>query len=94
MKAQVKSTAKSIVDEAKEKGRAALYSSKELDARYMCTFEWGLYSTVINHRSIDSQSTESVLVRLKVVDFLYSLIRTGLTSRFRIDRTIFANGNR
>ncbi len=28
----------------------------------------------------DSQSTESVLVRLKVVDFLYSLMRTGLTS--------------
>lgn len=41
---------------------------------------WGLYSTVINHRAIDSQSTESVLVRLKVVDFLYSLMRTGLTS--------------
>ena len=31
-------------------------------------FEWDLYSTVINHRVIDSQSPESVLVRLREVD--------------------------
>lgn len=44
-------------------------------------FEWDLYSTVINHRVIDSQSTESVLVCLREVDFLYSLIRSGLISK-------------
>ena len=42
--------------------------------------EWGLYSTVINQRAMDSQSTESVFVRLRVVDFLYSDIKTGFTS--------------
>ena len=44
------------------------------------SFEWGLYSTVINQRVIDSQSAESVFVRLNVFDFLYSLIRTVFTS--------------
>ena len=39
-----------------------------------------MYSTVINQRAMDSQSTESVLVRLRVVDFLYSDIKTGFTS--------------
>lgn len=40
----------------------------------------GLYSTVINQRAIDLQSTESVFVRLNVADFIYPLIRTGLIS--------------
>ena len=44
------------------------------------SFEWGLYSTVINQRAIDSQSAESVFVRLNVFDFLYSLIRTVFAS--------------
>lgn len=37
-------------------------------------------STVIKQQAIDSQSTESVFVRLSVFDFLYLEMRTGLTS--------------
>ena len=44
------------------------------------TFEWGLYSTVINQRAIDSQSTESVFVRPKCLDFLYSTDENKFTS--------------
>ena len=42
-----------------------------------------MYSTVINHRAIDSQSTESVLVRLKVVSIImeYSIKPKSLGER-------------